>query len=114
MHHERLPFLCASPESLIAVVENEPQELSAPPGPDDLGTQQACGQIRGPRLVSPDRAQVVDPDRRDAAPGDMGVQAAPHHLDLGQLRHWRWAVDLNPPPRLSPAQSRSPTPSTPA
>ncbi|CKO28131.1 Uncharacterised protein [Mycobacterium tuberculosis] len=68
-------------------IECQPQVLAAPIGSVDPRSPQPRRQIRGPGIVAAHSAGVVHPNLGDGPAGHVSLQAAPHHLDFGQLGH---------------------------
>ena len=68
-------------------VQQQPQVFAAPIGSVDTRAQQPGGEVGGTGLVAAHRAGVVHPNRGDRLAHHVGLQAAAHHLDFGQLGH---------------------------
>ena len=67
MHDESDAALCSSPDRLIAVVQRQPQILTAPAGAGDPRIEQPCGQVGGTRFVTTHRPRVVHPHGADGS-----------------------------------------------
>ena len=69
--------------SPLGAVQGEPQILAASVAAGDPGVQQPRGQVGRAGLVAADGAGVVHSHGGDGLAHYVGLQSAPHHLDLG-------------------------------
>ena len=71
----------------VRLGHRQPQVLAAPVRGGERAAGQGGDEVLGALEVPPDGPRVVHLDGGHRAPGDPLLQAAPDHLDLGQLRH---------------------------
>jgi hypothetical protein len=85
--HQELARHAEMPVHGRAVVQREPEVLAAPRNPEHGPSEQLGDEIERAGDVPADRPRMVHLHRGDRAPGHPFLQAPPHGLDLGQLRH---------------------------
>jgi hypothetical protein len=74
-------------EQVRAIVERQPEKLSATPRGDHRSAGQPIDEVvRSPRVAA-ERAISEDLDRRDLAADHPSLEAATHGLDFRKLRH---------------------------
>ena len=85
--HQQLPAHAEVGQQRVAAVEREPEELAPASGVGDHSPLEHSGEVGSAAEVTSHRSRVQDLHRLQAAPHDVALEAAAHHLDLGELRH---------------------------
>ena len=71
----------------VTIGERQPEVLAAATSLTDLRPLDPGGEVGGTGDVATRHAGTEELGRRDPAPDDIGLEAAPDRLDLGKLRH---------------------------